>query len=66
MFTVTVFDCCGLIDSQTYETVEDAQDALNQLHDAEELRSTLSRRSAIAQLEEQLEEHFLKLNCQEL
>lgn len=65
MFTVTVFDCCGYVDSETFHTVEDAQYALQRLYDAEELRSSLSRRGAIAQLEEQLEEHFSTLNYQE-
>lgn len=65
MFTVTVFDCCGYLDSRSYETVEDAEYALARLYDAEELRSTLSRRGAIAQLEEQLSAHKLALECQE-
>lgn len=66
MFTVTVFDCCGFIDSQSYETVDDAEYALARLYDAEELRSSLSRRGAIAQLEEQLSAHKSAADCQEL
>ena len=66
MFTVTVFDCCGFIDSQSYDTVEDAEYALQRLYDAEELRSSLSRRGAIAQLEEQLSAHMMAADSQEL
>lgn len=65
MFTVTVLDCCGIIDSHTYDTLEDAQYALDRLYDAEELRSSLSRRDAIAQLEEQLSSHRFALERQE-
>jgi hypothetical protein len=65
MFTLAIPDNHGSCDCYHFDTVEDAQDALNQLYDAEEDRPSLSRRDAISQLEEQLSSHRMTLECEE-
>lgn len=65
MFILSIPDNHGSCDCYHFETVEDAQDALNQLYDAEEDCSSLSRRDAIADLELQLASLQSMLECSE-
>lgn len=66
MFYITFSDCYGSADCCHFDSAEEAQDALNSLYDAEEERSLLSRRDAISDLEQQIEQHLSQYNSDTL